>query len=455
LAIGAYSDLGALMVDRTIAGATGTYRLPNLKVDSYGVYTNEPITGPLRGFGAPEINWAIEQQMDIIAETLRIDKVELRKKNILNEGEKDAGGMITHSIGAKQCLDKVTEWIGWNEEPVQEEGPWRRGKGVAVGSKSSRSGTSSSVILKVWPDGVIEVRHSGAEVGQGLNTTLAQIVAEEFGVTVGQVKVVTGNTDFCGYDFGTVAQRGLFYNGNALISACQDVKRQLFMMAAVKLEAEPEELMIRDGNICVKSKPERAIGISSLFTRVGLPLQGGDMIGTGSFTTSVIPQDPETGQSERYVPSFSHGATAAEVAVNTETGEVKVARIAGAFDMGNPLNPKIVEGQIEGGVSIGIGTALYEKVILDKGLVINPSFMDYKIPTSTVMPDNKNVKSMMAPVPHRDGPFGAKGVGEVVTVPVAPAIANAVYNAIGVRIKDLPINREKLFDAIKQSQKGS
>jgi len=451
LALGAYSDVGVLMIGRTVAGATGTYRLPNLKVDSYGVYTNEPITGPFRGFGSPEIHWAIEQQMDIIAEQLGIDPVALRKKNILNEWERDAGGQITHSIGQNQCLDKVTEWIGWSEKLEVGEGPWRRGKGVAIGSKSAMAGTPSAAIVKVWPDGVIEVRHSGAELGQGLNTTLAQLVAEDFGVTLEQVKIVTGDSDFCGYDFGTVSMRGLFYNGNAVLLACQDAKSRLFEVAAPKLETAPEELATRGGNIYVKSAPERSVKITDLFTRTGIPLVGGEIIGTGSFTVPSIPQDPQTGRSERYVAFFSHGAYAVEVEVNIETGAVKVIKVAGAFDTGQTINPKILEGQIEGGLVMGLGSALYEKVVLDNGIVLNPNFMDYKVPIATVLPAMENMAAMTVEVPLKEGPLGAKGIGETVNVPIAPAIANAVYNAVGIRIYDLPITREKVFNAIKQA----
>ncbi len=443
LALGAYSDTGFLLVKRTPVGAVGTYRVPNFKLDCYGVYTNEPLTTALRGFGAPEIQWAIEQQMDVIAERLGIDPVEIRKRNVLKEGDRDACGMTVQSVGVTECLDRVKEWIGWGEKPVENSGSWKRGKGIAIGNKSIQTGVSSVVIVKVWQDGVIEVRHSVARLGQGTETCLAQIAADQFGVPVRQVRVVSGDTAFCPPDFGTVASVSLVHNGHALILACRDAKRQLFELAAPMLGAEPGDLKTSGGSIYVMGT-EEAIKISRLFTPLGIPLKGGEILGIGSFTSPRFPEDLETGQSERYVFSFSYGANAVEVAVNVDTGEVKLLRIASAFDTGKAINPMIVEQQIEGGVSMGI-SCTFEEVLIDRGAVFNNGFVDYPVFTAVDMPEVDNIETMIVEVPHRDGPFGAKGIGEVSLVAVAPAIANAVYDAIGVRIKDLPISRQKVL----------
>jgi CO/xanthine dehydrogenase Mo-binding subunit len=443
LALGAYSDTGFLLVKRTPIGAVGTYRVPNFKLDCYGVYTNEPLTTALRGFGAPEIQWAIEQQMDIIAERLGIDPVEIRRRNVLNEGDRDACGMVTHSVGVTECLERVRKWIGWGKKPADDSAPWKRGKGIAIGNKSIQTGVSSVVIVKVWQDGVVEVRHSVARLGQGTETCLAQIAADQFGIPISQVRVVSGDTAFCPPDFGTVASVSLVHNGNALISACQDAKQQLFELAAPVLGAEPKDLTTGDGKIYVKGA-EPAIRISRLFTPLGIPLKGGKILGIGSFTSPYSPEDLETGQSERYVFSYSYGANAVEVAINVETGEVKVLRIASAFDMGKAVNPSIVEQQIEGGVTMGISCA-FEEVSVDKGTVFNNGFVDYPIFTAMDMPEVENISTMIVEVAHQEGPFGAKGIGEVPLVAVAPAIANAVYNAIGIRIKDLPISRQRVL----------
>jgi CO/xanthine dehydrogenase Mo-binding subunit len=194
------------------------------------------------------------------------------------------------------------------------------------------------------------------------------------------------------------------------------------------------------------------VNITDLFTPLGIPLAGGEIVGMASFTGPISPEDPQTGQSERSVFNYSHGAHAFEVAVNIETGEVKILRVAAAFDVGRAINPKIVEQQIDGGISMGTGFA-FEEIIVDKGAVLNANFADYHIATTMDMPTRDNIKTMIVEVPHREGPLGAKGVGEVITVPAAPAIAHAVYNAVGVRIMDLPISREKILAGLKKEPK--
>jgi CO/xanthine dehydrogenase Mo-binding subunit len=454
LAIGLYSDFGALLVRRAAAGAVGTYRIPNFKLDSYGVYTNLPLTGALRGFGCPEVEWPIEQQMDIIANELKIDPVEIRKKNVLNEGDRDVSGMVTRSIGVSECLDRVAAWIGWGEKPAEEAGPWKRGKGIAIGNKSVAAGSTSVVIVKIWQDGMIEVRHSAAQLGQGIRTTLAQIAAEEFGLPFEQIRVVSGDTAYCPFDFGTVASRSLIHNGNATIAACQDAKRQLFRIAAPKLEASPGDLVTGEGKVYVKGAPEKSIRVTDLFTPLGILPEGGEILGKGSYTGPVIPEDPETGQSERSVYDYSHTANAVEVAVHEDTGEVRVLRSGMACDMGKAINPKIVEGQIEGGIGMGIGTTLYEQVLMDHGGVVNASLMDYHIPTTLDLPKRENMQAMIIEEAEPEGPFGAKGVGELPLVAPAPAIANAVYNAVGVRIRDLPLSKERVLEGIKKIHKA-
>ena len=453
LAIGAYSDFGVLLVRRAGVGAVGTYRTPHFKLDSYGVYTNEPLTGALRGFGCPEVEWAIEQQMDVIAENLGIDAIEIRRKNILNEGDRDVSGMVTRSNGIKECIDKVAEWIDWGQRSMQDDKPWVRAKGIAIGSKSvtAGAGMTSSVIVKVWQDGMVEVRHSAAEMGQGINTTLAQIAAEEFGVPLGWIRIVSGDTAFCPFDFGTVASRSLICNGNALKAAIQDAKEQLFDLAVPILQASHEELMTRHGKIYVKGATERSVNIAELFTPLGIPRGSAvEILGKGSYASPYQPEDPETGQSERPVFDYSYTANAVEVAVNVETGEIKVLRCGMACDVGKAINPKIVEGQIEGGIGIGIGSTLYEEVFLEQGQVLNTSFGDYHIPTTLDMPRGKNSKALIVEALESEGPFGAKGVGELSLIAVAPAIANAMYRATKIRISDLPLTKEKVFQAIRK-----
>ena len=445
---GAYSGTTTLVAKNATFGAVGTYRVPNFKLDSYAVATNIPATGAFRGFGSTEVLWAIESQMDMIAEELGIDPLEIRRRNILKEGEEDVCGMKTHSIGARECLEKVTEWIEWDREPLKEEDPWKRGKGIAIGNKYTMPATRSVVNVKVHPDAAIEVRHSAHEVGQGGNTALAQIAAEEFGTSVDKVRIVFTDTAVTPFDAGTVSSRSTFHTGNALRLACQNVRRQIFEMASEKLKISPEDLDLREGLIYVKGG-DKTMKVSDLFSPIGFLLRGGELTGSGTYTGPLESEDADTGQGKRPVTSYAHGANAVEVMVNVETGQVRVVRNGTCFDMGQPINPKLCEGQMEGGLGMGIGGALYEEMVLSNGELVNPNFMDYKCPSSLDVPAYGDVKSMIAAVPHQEGPYGAKGFSEGGLVAVAPAIANAIFDATGVRIRDLPITKEKVLKMLR------
>ncbi|MFC1980530.1 xanthine dehydrogenase family protein molybdopterin-binding subunit, partial [Chloroflexota bacterium] len=361
------------------------------------------------------------------------------------EKEENALGMVTNSIGARECLDKVAEWIDWGKPSSDEGYPWRRGKGIAVGNKNTQGATASVVHVKVHPDATIELRHSAQEIGQGCDTVLAQIAAEEFSTTIDKVRMITRDTAITPYDFGAVSSRTTIHDGNALRLACQNAKQQIFEIASEMMDVPPEDLTIKDGVVYVASTIEKSIRISDLFTPTGIQLKRGEIVGIGTYVGPYVLEDAETAQSTRPVICFTHGANAAEVMVNVETGETKVLKIAGAFDMGQPINPKLCECQIEGGIANGIGSTLHEEMIIDNGVVVNPSFVEYKLPTTMEVPSGTDMGTIIEPVPYQEGPYGAKGLGEATMVAVAPAIANAVFNAIGVRIKDLPITREKVL----------
>lgn len=445
---GAYTSMTPLIVKTASHGATGTYRVANFSWDSYGVYTNNLPSGPFRGFGSPQVTWAIEQQMDIIAGRLGIDPVELRKKNILRSGEKSVVGETTHSIGVRKCLDKVAQWIGWGE-PAASVGGWRRGKGIAIGNKATAADLSACVTIKVHPDRVIEVRHGVAEVGQGINTVLAQIAAEEFGISTGDIRVVFGDTAIVPYGFGSASSQCTWHVGLALRRACQDAKQQIFEMAAPKLGVNPNDLETSYWQVHARGIPGKSVHIGDLFTPMEFVPTLGEILGRGQYTSPYVPEDTD-GRSPRPMSFYSHGAYGVEVAVNIETGELRVERIAGAFDMGQPINPKMCEQQIEGGMAQGVGHAIYEELLMKDGRVLNPSFTDYRVPLISNIPTCENVKSMIAMSPHKEGPFTAKGLGESVLCPLAPAIANALYNAVGIRIKDLPMTHERVLNTLKE-----
>jgi CO/xanthine dehydrogenase Mo-binding subunit len=457
---GAYTDHGPLTI-RNGAFHASQYRLPHYKWDAYGVYTNEPCVGPLRGFGSAEALWATEQQMDIDAERVGMDPVEFRMRNTVDEGEIDVRGQRVHSIGAKECLKKVAEWIEMDKPARPPEGPVRYGKGIALGNKYTLADTASSAAVKVHIDGIIEVLHGGDECGQGLNTVIAQIAAEEFKISMGKIKVVWGDTARVPYDFGTASSRSTLYIGNAVRLACADAKRQMFEIAAERLGTHAENLETANGRVFLTDSPGKGLDFSGLFlpcaegARGALKMatcleEGGEIIGKASFWGRPSEEDTETGQGEKLTMSYDYGVQAAEVAVDTETGMVKVLRFCSAFDTGKTINPKMCEAQIEGGVGMGIGSALYEGFVFsEKGQLRNPNLHDYMICSSLQVPSGDKIKSMTVEDPHREGPFGAKGIGESSMCPSAPAVGNAIHNAIGVRLTRLPMTAERVLKAIK------
>ena len=468
LKAGAYSSVVSIIVRNCSFGAVGAYRVPNFKWDSYGVYVNEPPACNFRGFGSTQVIFAIESHMDMLAEKLGVDAVEFRRKHILSEGEANVTGEITHSIGARECLDKMAEFIRLEEKP-KDDGPWKMGKGIALGNKYCAAPTVSVARVKIVEDGTILVYHSADDIGQGCNTVAAQIAAEEFTISIDRVKVIFDDTFVIPFfNAGSTSSRVTYHLGNAVRAACRDVKKQLFELAAQKLEAGPDKLETKGGNIYVRGIHEKKIRIVELFLGYKGDRPGGygtftgrgEIIGEDVSIQEYTPEDPETGQIDsgaalqglRLVSFWTHGAKAVEVAVNVETGQVRVLRTGSAMDMGQPINPKMCEQQIEGGMGMAIGDSLFEEMQIDRGLVLNPNFTDYGVPSVTQMPLIKNVKSVFAPIPHKDGPYGAKGLGEVAFIGLQPAIANAVYNAVGVRIKKLPIRPERLLKALRNKK---
>jgi len=468
--IGAYSSLGILGVRNSNFGTMGSYRTPNLKVDSYGIYTNTPSALAFRGFGSNEVTWAIESHMDMLAEKLGIDPAQIRMKNFLKEGEPNPQGEIVHSIGAEECLKEVTKTVEWGKTPVKAEGLWRKGRGLAVANKYSMAPTAAVALVRILEDGSIELRHSADEVGQGAKTVLSQIAAEEFGLSIDRVRIVAADTDATPYFPASSSSRTTFQLGKTIYLACQDAKKQLFELAAPRLGVPPEDLETADGEVYIKSSPACSIRVKELFIveRPTSPQafgafleQGGEIVGRGVWNQPFVYENLKTGEIDpeaarkglRAASFYSYAAQVTELAVNVETGEVKIEKVATAGDMGFPVNPKMCQQQMEGALGMGIGIALWEEMIMDEGRVLNPNLRDYLVTTFQDMPANQNVTLLMAPVPHKDNPYGAKGIAEVLVPPIAPSIANAIYDAVGVRITDLPITREKILKALKEKKR--
>ena len=446
---GAYADLSPAVSRNAGFAAGGPYVIPNVWVDSYCVYTNNPVCGAFRGFGVPEVTWAGESQLDVVAQRLGLDPLELRLRNAVEEGSESVLGEVLHSVGVKECLQKAATAVGWKAP----KGP-RRGRGVACMHKSTGTPTSSAAFVKLNEDGSVSLLSSAVEMGQGSETVLAQIVAEELGVKMEHIRVATPDTDVTPYERSTTSSRTTFHAGNALVAAARDAKEQILEIAGQLLEASAKDLELRDEKVWVRGSPDRSVPLAGLW-KAGMYSRGQyPILGRGAYSTSGIydPLDPQTGRSKRSTAFWMYAAQAAEVEVDLETGKVTVLKLTAAHDMGKAINPQTCEQQIEGALVMGLGQALFEELVMDQGRPLNPSFIDYKLPCTLDIPA---LEAILVEAPHRDGPFGAKGLGEPGLAPTAAAIGNAILDAIGVRMCDLPITPEKVLRALRERVKGS
>jgi carbon-monoxide dehydrogenase large subunit len=439
---GAYAEKGPTVCQQGCVAGVGPYKIPHVKVDGYCVYTNKPIAGAYRGYGHPQVAWAHESQMDIIAHKLGIDPVAIRLKNAVEEGDiSPTGQQVLHSVGLKECIEKVAQNVEWNKPNKRN-----RGKGIACGYKNTKTPSGSSAIVKVSQDGSVELLTSTVEIGQGAKTILSQMVAQELGVPVERITVAAPDTDTTPYDASTTSSRSTFHMGNAVRKAAKDAREQLFEIASEILDVGTEDLRAEKGEIYSNDNPGSRLSFAEVIKKqYGAGL---DIIGKGSYYPLV--EDGNGGMWSASSIFWMYGADYVEVEVDPETGQVKILRAIGAHDVGKAINPLTCEGQIEGGIVHGIGPALFEEMMVgERGDVLNPSFADYKMPTA---PDIPEVTSLIVEAAHREGPWGAKGIGEMTTVPTAPAIANAIYDAIGVRFKDLPITPDKILNALRQKK---
>ena len=439
---GAHAE-GLAPSNRAMKDGIGPYRIHDIRVTSTLVYTNRVRGTQLRGLGVPEGAFAIESQMDMIAERLKIDPLELRLKNILQDGDINSIGDVVQSIGLRECLEKVAAEIDWRKPKDKNIG-----RGLAVIAKSPTTHSSiSGAHVQFNEDGSAQVLVGSSELGQGMCVVLSQIAAEELGIPVEAVGITCADTGATPYDRGTFSSRVTFYTGMAVKKAAEDAKRQLVEMASKMSEIPESDLLVENQRVVSKSHPEIALSFREVLEQAHnreKPILGrGWYGGKGDY-----PSLPHKVHGKEYVPGWKYGAQAVEIEVDDETGMIKVRRIASAHDVGTALNPIGVSGQINGGVVMGLGYALHERLQFDEGKVINPSFMDYKIPSSHEIPE---IVSIPVEVPLPEGPFGAKGIGELAVVGVAPAIGNAIYDALKVRIKELPLFPERVLSAIEDA----
>jgi len=426
---GAYADIGPRVTQKSGFTASGPYDIDNVSIDSYALYTNEPPAGALRGFGVPQLVWAYESHTDLIARALKVDPLEFRRKNILRQGRPQATGTIINDDGVAQSLERVAARLNWNQPFDRGSGNIRRGRGLAVALKAVISPTTSVAIVNVSADGSATLYCGTVDMGQGSDTAMAQMVGDVLNMPAESVRVVPRDTDITPYDMGTLGSRSLFHMGHAVRLAAEDARNKIQAMA--RDLGEPE-----GSNIPLAALFQKKYG-----------MQAGNIIGTGTYKPDYTPPDPTTGLTTNVTPFWMCAAAGAEVEVDTDTGHVRILKFINVVDCGKPINPRIVETQISGASLMQLGFTMFEKMQLEDGQVTNASLADYKIPSIHDLPNVMESEPLDAI--QANGPFGAKGVGETATFCGSPAIANAIDDACGVRLMELPLKPESVLRALR------
>jgi CO/xanthine dehydrogenase Mo-binding subunit len=426
---GAYADIGPRVTQKAGLTASGPYDIDNVWVDSYALYTNMTPAGALRGFGLPQIAWAYESHMDMMARALKLDPAEFRRRNLLREGGVHATGQAILDAPLDKLLSTILERIGWMKPLDRGSGALRRGRGFGVALKAITSPTTSVAIINVAADGSVTLYCGTVDMGQGSDTALAQMVGEALNVPAETVKVVHPDTDATPYDMGTLGSRSLFHMGHAITRAAEDVRNKI---AALRSDV---------GEVEGSNAP-----ISELF-RKRYGMQAGNIIGSGAFRPDYVTPSRETGQSTAVTPFWVIAGAGAEVEVDTETGHVRIVQLVNVVDAGKAINPAIVATQISGGAVMQLGFTLFEEMRLDGGQVVNASLADYKIPGFRDLPER--MENLHIEHHQSNGPFGAKGVGESSMFCVSPAIANAIEDAVGIRLTSLPLTPEIVYRALR------
>jgi CO/xanthine dehydrogenase Mo-binding subunit len=424
---GAYADIGPRITQKSGFTAPGPYDIEHVNIDSYSLYTNLTPAGALRGFGIPQLVWAYESHTDMIARSLGVDPVEFRRKNILREGREQATGTPMQDAAIEAVLERIAARMKWSAPFDRGSGTVRRGRGIAVGFKASVAPTTSIAILNLFADGSCNLYCGTVDMGQGSDTAMAQLVGEVLNIPAETVKVVHPDTDVTPYDMATLGSRSTFHMGHAVRLAAEDARN--------KIQALARELGLPEGS---------NVPIAELFQKK-YKMQAGNIVGIGNYIPVYVPPDAK-GLTPNATPFWMVGGAGVELEVDTETGQVRLTRLVNVADLGRPLNPRIVETQLSGAAIMQLGFTMFEKMHLDGGQVTNASLADYKIPGIFDIPPMENEA---VDAEQHSGPFGAKGVGESGTFGVSPAIANAIDDAVGVRLTSLPLNAEAVFRALR------
>ncbi len=446
---GAYASLGEKVMTRATTHSAGPYDIPNVRADCYAMYTNNPPAGAFRGFGVTQSAFAVESMMDMLAEKLNIEPVELRRMNALHVGSiTNTGQELRESVGLTECIDRVDAEIRKHSpdpfKPVMIPSPLGRGQGEghfvrAWGFASAYKNTGlgggapdkSGAEVELYDNGTFEVRSSSAEMGQGLVTVMRLTVAEELSVAPEQVRVLVMDTDLTPNGGPTTASRQTYVTGNASRYAAKTLRDAITATLAEKYDVRPEQIRFENGIV-------HANGYSMTYAEVAKEMKAMGQHPRALYEYEAPKTRPlGTGGDMHF--AFSFGVQAAEVEVNKLTGEVRVLKVISADDVGMAVNPLGLQGQVEGGVMMGLGNCLTEEFIMDNGYVVTDHLARYRVPGIMLTPE---ITSIIVEHPTAEGPYGAKGVGEICSIPTTPAITNAIYNAVGVRIDKLPVDQE-------------
>lgn len=442
---GAYIDLGPMVARNAGYVSLGPYRIPNARVRAQSVYSNRQPGGAFRGLGVPQMAWAGEQQIDRLARELDLDPIELRRRNLLDDGDTTITGEHITAPGARACLEAAAAALDAKPPATASDGR-RIGRGAAVVMKSTLTPTASFGTVKLNPDGTVDVISAAVEHGQGAHTVLAQLVAEELALPLDRVRCVQPDTAVAPYDRSSTSSRTTFTMGNVLRNAAIEVRDQLLEIASDVLEIATTDLELVDGAVRPKDDPRAGLTYAALLDR---HYKGpASVTGRGDWDSVTLydPMDPDTGRSRRPSAFWMFGAAAAETSVDPETGEVQVLRLVTAVDAGKAINPRTCEQQIAGQAVMGLGMTLLEELVFSHGQTMNPTFLDYKVPTTLDVPD---LESVIVETADEHGPHGARGVGEVGLAAVPAAIGNSAYAATGVQLRDLPLRAERVRAALR------
>jgi xanthine dehydrogenase molybdenum-binding subunit len=453
---GAYASLGDKVMTRATTHSAGPYNIEHVRADCYAMYTNNPPAGAFRGFGVTQSCFAVESCIDDLAQTLSIDPFTFRRMNALKVGHStNTGQVLAESVGLLECLDKVEaelrNRVGDRDpfEAIVPEGvpEKRRAWGIAAAYKNTGLGggapDKASAEVELYSDGSIEVRSASADMGQGLVTVLQLIAAEEMGAKLDQVRVLLSDTDLTPDGGPTTASRQTFVTGNAARHASIVLREAVCSSLSEKLDVPPDEITFQEGLAQVNGH-QVSLGEAADWMKA----EGRDPKALYEYWA---PETQPLGTGGDMHFAYSFAVQAAEVEVNLQTGEVEVLEVIAANDVGKAINPLGLQGQVEGGVMMGLGNALTEEFITEEGIVFTDRLARYRMPSIVQAPQ---ITSIVVEHPAAEGPYGAKGVGEISSIPTTPAITNAIKHACGVRVHRLPVDQDTLALAIASGEQN-